>query len=95
MIRHLVLWTFKDAADVPRAAELLAACHDCVPGIMEFEVGMASAGFEANTQLSLNVLFADEAALTGYQVHPMHEIVKAFFGPRRDARHVMDYEVSR
>jgi len=95
MIRHLVLWTFKDAADVPRAQELLAACHDCVPGIVEFEVGVASEGYEANTQLSLNALFADQAALDAYQVHPTHEVVKAFFGPRRDARHVMDYAVSR
>ncbi|QEI06813.1 Dabb family protein [Pigmentiphaga aceris] len=95
MIRHLVLWTFKDAADVPRAAELLAACHDCVPGIVEFEVGVVQAGFEANTQLSLNALFADQAALDGYQVHPTHEIVKAFFGPRRDTRHVLDYPVTR
>jgi hypothetical protein len=94
MIRHLVLWTFKDAADVPHAAELLAACHD-LPGVVEFEVGVAAAGYEANTQLSLNALFADQASLDGYQVHPKHEIVKAFFGPRRDARHVMDYEVSR
>ena len=95
MIRHLVLWTFKDAADVPHAAELLAACHDCVPGIVEFEVAVAKDGYEANTQLSLNALFMDQAALDGYQVHPTHEIVKAFFGPRRDARHVMDYFVTR
>lgn len=95
MIRHLVLWTFKDAADVAHAHELLAACHDCVPGIVEFEVAVASEGFEANTQLSLNSLFTDQAALDAYQVHPTHELVKAFIGPRRDGRHVMDYPVSR
>jgi hypothetical protein len=95
MIRHLVFWTFKDAADVPRAQELLAACHDCVPGIVEFEVAVADAGYEANVQLSLNSLFTDQAALDAYQIHPTHELVKAFIGPRRDARHVIDYAVSR
>lgn len=102
MIRHIVLWSFKAEAEgasrqenIARAAELLRQCKQCVPGIVEFEVAVATDGLESNVDLALNSLFTDRAALDAYQVHPDHEKVKAYFGPRRESRQVIDYEVTR
>ena len=48
MIRHIVMWTLKDEAEgadrrtnMRKVRQLLESCRDCVPGILEFEVGLA------------------------------------------------------
>ena len=92
MIRHVVMWTLKDAADAQRFKAELDYCVGLVPGMQNFEVRLRSEGFEANVDVLLDSTFVDAAALDAYQNHPHHKAVSARIGPLRDMRHVMDYE---
>jgi quinol monooxygenase YgiN len=92
MIRHVVMWTLKDAADAQRFKAELDSCASIVPGMQNFEVRLRSDGFEANVDVLLDSTFVDAAALDAYQSHPHHKAVSARIGPLRHTRHVMDYE---
>jgi quinol monooxygenase YgiN len=92
MIRHVVMWTLKDAVDAPRFKAELDSCVDLVPGMQNFEVRLRSEGLEANVDVLLDSTFVDAAALDAYQNHPDHKAVSARIGPLRNTRHVMDYE---
>ena len=63
MIRHIVMWTLRDAADAPRFKALLDSCKGLVPGMIEFEVGIRGEGLEANADVVLVSSFADVTAL--------------------------------
>jgi len=91
MIRHVVIWKLKDAADAPRFKALLDSCAGLVPGMLEFEVGIRGEGLEANADVVLVSTFSDPAALEAYQQHPHHKAVSAQLGPLREARSVLDY----
>ena len=91
MIRHIVMWKLKNAADAPRFKELLDSCRALVPGMHEFEVGIRKDGLEANVDVVLVSTFADSASLDAYQNHPHHKAVSAQLGPLRDTRSVLDY----
>ena len=93
MIRHIVMWKLRSAADAPRFKALLDSCARLVPGIQQFEVGVRQEGLEASCDVVLVSLFDDRAALDAYQTHPQHKAVSAQVGPMRELRHVMDYEV--
>lgn len=100
MIRHIVMWTLKDEAEgasreanMLKVRQLLESCRDCVPGILEFEVGLAGPGHEATHDVILNSLFASREALDAYQGHPRHVAIKPFMGAVRAERACMDYEL--
>jgi hypothetical protein len=100
MIRHIVMWKLKDHAEGATRAEnavklkeKLEACRDCVPGLLHLEVGIAQPALGSTYDVVLVSDFADKTALDAYQVHPTHEVVKAFIGPVREARQAVDYEV--
>jgi quinol monooxygenase YgiN len=95
MIRHVVMWTLKDAADAPRFKSELDSCIGLVPGMHHFDVRLRIEGLEANVDVLLDSTFADAAALDAYQNHPHHQAVSARLGPLRHARHVMDYDESK
>ena len=91
MIRHVVMWTLRDAADAPRFKSLLESCKGLVPGMLEFEVGTRGAGMEANCDVVLVSSFSDSTSLAAYLNHPHHKSVSAQLGPLREARSVLDY----
>ena len=92
MIRHIVMWKLKNAADAPRFKELLDSCRGLVPGMHEFEVGIRRDDLEANVDVVLVSTFSDAASLDAYQHHPRHKAVGAQLGPMRDTRSVLDYQ---
>jgi quinol monooxygenase YgiN len=92
MIRHIVMWKLRDAADAPRFKELLDSCKGVVPGMVEFDVGIRGADLEGSADVVLVSTFADVTALDAYQMHPHHKAVSAQLGPMREARHVVDYD---
>jgi quinol monooxygenase YgiN len=94
MIRHVVMWTLKDAADAPRFKQLLDTCKGLVPGMHEFEVGIRADGLEANVDVLLVSAFSDAASLHAYLHHPQHKAVSAQLGPLRETRHVLDHDTS-
>ena len=92
MIRHVVMWKLHDAADAPRFKQLLDTCIGLVPGMIEFEVGVRSAGLDTNVDVLLVSSFVDAAALDAYQNHPHHKAVSSQLGPLRESRSVLDHE---
>ncbi len=100
MLRHVVLWTFKDShegADKPaiidEAVALLQRCADEVPSVRGFELGRPAEGYEATHDLILISTFDDKAGLQDYIDHPVHQDVVAYLSQVRQTRAVMDYEV--
>ena len=100
MIRHIVMWKLKEQAEGATRAEnalqlkeKLEACRDLLPGILRVEVGIATAGLDSTFDVVMVSDFTDKAALDAYQVHPAHEKIKAFLGPRREVRQCVDYEL--
>ena len=81
MVRHIIVWTLKDEYSDSEKAEIkkgikegLEGLKGQIPGLVEIKVrteGLPS----ANTDLMLDSLFEDEAALKGYSVHPLHVAV--------------------
>lgn len=102
MIRHIVMWKLKDHAEGASRADnlvkvkaLLESVKDCVPGIVEFEVGVATPGMEATFDVVLNSLFESQDTLDAYQGHPTHVAIKPFMSAVRASRECMDYVVSK
>lgn len=100
MIKHIVMWKLHAQAEgadkASNAREMykrLMACADLVPGILKFEVALASEGLEATYDVILYSEFVDKASLDAYQEHPEHVAIKPFIGAVREARQCMDYEV--
>lgn len=100
MIKHIVLWQLKEEAlgnskarNIALVKEKLMTCANVVPGIIDFEVGVASTGLECTYDLVLYSTFENKAALDAYQMHPNHEAIKGFISEVRSARQCMDYEV--
>ncbi|WP_309477000.1 Dabb family protein [Trinickia acidisoli] len=100
MIRHIVMWKLKEAAEGATRTEnavklkaLLEGCRDIVPGILHLEVGLSAPGLDSTSDVVLVSDFADKAALDAYQVHPTHQALKQFVTAVRESRECVDYEV--
>jgi hypothetical protein len=100
MIRHIVLWRFRESAggrskseNLQQAKEMLLALRQSVPGILEWEVGIVEGGGEQTADLALSSTFPDLAALRAYQAHPDHVAVVAFLREVQTGKTVADYEL--
>ena len=100
MLKHIVMWKFKDqaegadkAANLAKAVALLEGCADMVPGTLRLEVATAQPGLEATYDLVLYSEFEGRAALDAYQNHPTHVAVKPFLRAVVSERQCMDYEL--
>ncbi|MFC6879298.1 MULTISPECIES: Dabb family protein [Actinomadura] len=91
MLTHLVLMKFTDAADAPRAKELLESLDGRVAEIRELRV-LDVVGSEPSFDLCLITGHASVAELAGYQRHPAHLEVASWLRPRLADRAVVDYE---
>ena len=93
MIRHIVMWKLKNAADAPHFKAQLGTCIDLVPGMRKFEVATRTPELDANCDVVLYSEFEDAAALAAYQNHPHHQQISTGLGVLRDTRSVLDYEI--
>jgi quinol monooxygenase YgiN len=91
MLRHIVMWTVNQPADVAPFAAELRSCAGLVPGMREFEVGMRVDGLAATHDVVLVSTFDDAAALAAYTEHPHHQAVSARLSALRKSRSVLDY----
>jgi hypothetical protein len=102
MIKHIVLWKFKDEAEgqtkdqnMDQLAESLLALRAVIPELESMEIG-ADIGVGRDTfDMVLVTTFADEQALARYQEHPAHKAVSEFCGKVRSDRASIDYEFER
>ena len=91
VLHHIVMWKLKDPAQAAEFKRLLLTCHNLVPGMLAFDVGIREAELEANVDVVLSSRFTDAAALHAYVTHPHHQEVAARLGQMREQRHVLDY----
>ena len=87
MVKHIIIWNFKDEFSAAEKKELsakiksgLEGLKDKIDGIVDIKVYTDFLN-SSNGDIMLDSTFADEKALKGYQVNPEHlkvaEIVRA------------------
>ncbi len=100
MIKHIVIWKFKDTAhgnDRATNARLtqqkLESLRGQIPGLLSIEVGLdfSATGFSGDAVLVSE--FESREALATYQSHPLHQAIVPFVAQAALERRVVDYEV--
>lgn len=99
MIKHIVLWKLKAAAEGAAREENAAilkreleALKGRIPEIRHIEVGLNFIPSDASYDVALYSEFANEQDLAVYQKHPDHVKVADFVGKVRESRVVVDYK---
>lgn len=101
MIRHIVMWKFKDEAEGMKKPEIiekvlggLASLVGKVPVIRGLEVGGSmTGGDDMHYDMALVVTLDKIEDLPLYDGHPEHVKVREFIGKVRTARVTADIEV--
>ena len=96
MIKHIVMWKFKDGvadADKQEVRRQLEALTELVPEAIEIEVGLDILRSDQSFDLALNSKFASMDDLKTYAAHPEHVKVGAFLKTLVSERVACDYEV--
>ncbi|KXS49580.1 Stress responsive A/B Barrel Domain [Halanaerobium congolense] len=99
MIKHVVMWKFKDFAagnlkeeNIEIAVEKLLLLKDLVDEIKFLEVGKNINESDAAYELVLITEFENLSDLEQYQIHSEHEKVKDFIEKTAAKRVLVDYE---
>ncbi len=101
MIRHIVLFKFKEEAEgrskkenVLLTKKMLEALPAKIPQILNSKVSVNTEGANGeNADLILISDFESLEALNEYIVHPDHKAVGSFMGPLRESRAGIDLTV--
>jgi hypothetical protein len=98
MLKHIVMWKFKDAAEgsaksenLRRAKTLLDALPEKIAHIKSFEVGVDILHSDSSYDLVLNSAFDNHETLVAYQRHPEHVSVVDFLRKVQIGKVVVDY----
>ena len=93
MVKHIVLYTFKEGVDKQEAvsiiAEQLERLVGKIPGLQHMEIRLAFNGMD----YALYSEFESREALKNYAVHPAHLEAKEHFFHLLNSRVAADYEV--
>ena len=93
MVRHIVMYMFKEGVDKQEAISVidsaLAPLVGQIPGLRHLEVRLAFNGMD----YALYSEFDSREALESYAVHPLHLAAKDKFHHYIDSRVAADYEV--
>ncbi len=94
MIKHIVVYTFKEGVDKEAAVKTVASVLEPlvgkIPGLLHMEV---RATYQGGMDYCLYSEFESRQALTGYREHPLHLAAKAHFFHLLNSRVAADYEV--
>lgn len=97
MIRHIVMWNFKDGftqeENIRNARKVkaeLEGLSSTIYGIVSLEVIISTLA-SSNRDVVLNSLFISEEALANYQIHPDHVRVSGYVGTVMMNRSCIDY----
>ena len=100
MIRHIVMWKFKESAqgkskseNIALVSELLYALVGEIEEIKKLETGVDLTHSAASADLALITEFETKEALHAYAVHPKHVKVAEYVGKVVESRVVLDYEM--
>ena len=93
MVKHIVLYTFKEDVDKEAAVKLIASCLEPlvgkIPGLLHMEIRRAFNGMD----YALYSEFESREALKNYATHPLHLEAKGHFFHMLDSRVAADYDV--
>ena len=97
MVRHIVCWNYKDGLSDEQnkenakvIKERMENLKDVIDGIISIEV-ITTQLPSSMSDLVLNVLLTDEAALEHYQVHEEHVKIVQFIRSVTQNRYCIDY----
>ena len=94
MIKHIVCFKLKKGEDAEKAAEILRSMRGKVPEIIDMEVGVDFLKSERSYDVILQVILADETALSAYQNDPYHcSVVKKYMHNVRESSVAVDYRI--
>jgi len=93
MVKHIVLYTFKEGVNKDDAVKLIASVLEPlvgkIPGLMHMEIRKAFNGMD----YALYSEFESREALKNYDVHPLHLEAKEHFFHLLDSRVCADYDL--
>ena len=93
MVKHIVLYRFKEGVDKQEAVKIIASVLEPlvgkIPGLKHMEIRQAFTGMD----YALYSEFECREALENYAVHPLHEEAKTHFVHMLETRVAADYEV--
>ena len=93
MVKHIVLYTFKEDVNKEEAVRIIASVLEPlvgkIPGLLHMEIRQAFQGMD----YALYSEFESREALENYAVHPLHVAAKGNFTHFIDTRVAADYEV--
>ena len=96
MIKHVVMWKFKNEASEADKLEMkrqLEALKGVVPSLVDIKIGMDVSSKEASMDMVLYTEFKSLEDLAAYAGHPEHLKVVEFVKPLVCERAVVDYEI--
>ncbi len=80
MIKHVVMWRFKNKSDIETARKELEGMRGRVPAMLTIETGVDILNGPASYDLVLITEHEDRAALDAYQADSVHGKVKVVLG---------------
>ncbi len=93
MVKHIVMYTFKEDVDKEAAVKIIASALEPlvgkIPGLLHMEIRGAYQGMD----YALYSEFESKQALADYAVHPLHLEAKTHFHHFLATRVAADYEV--
>ena len=93
MVKHIVLYNFKEGVDKQEAVKLIASVLEPlvgrISGLLHMEIRQAY----QEVDYALYSEFESKEALANYAVHPLHQEAKTHFVHLIDKRFCADYEV--
>ncbi len=99
MVKHVIIWNFKEELTAEERTVAAAKIKEGIEGLMGQIDGLTDIKVYINPlasssgDLILDSTFVDEAALKGYQVHPAHVAVATYVRSQVGSRACFDYEV--
>jgi len=100
MIRHIVMWKFKEEAEgktkrenMEKAREMLYDLLPIIPEIKRMEIGLDISKTDMSMDLCLLTEFDSKETLAYYATHPEHLKVSNFFRLVIESRVVLDSEL--
>ena len=100
MIKHIVMWKMRD--DIigearEQAQRKIKAAFEAlmgqIPGLLKIELGIDNTASPDSMDIILDSEFESQAALDGYQAHPLHNAIVPMVRDVRVERRVGDYEI--
>ena len=100
MIRHIVMWRFKECAEGKSKRENMEIVRDSlyallpvIPEIKKMEIGFDLSGTDMSMDLCLLTEFDSLDTLKTYAVHPEHVKVSTYVRKVIESRVVLDCEI--